>query len=143
MISDSALPASFHELVSLFDNALSEVRFPGVDADVLRTHQADVAKAEDAVREAEGALAEARLALREREQAALDRAERALSYLRVFATDDETVAGAIAGLSLSRPVLALNGDATRRRGRPRKTVGDLLPLSEMETEQPTLSMVSP
>lgn len=124
MISDeknnSLLPRAYFTLVSLFEGPLSALRFPGVDAAVLRRHQEEVELGAQAVAKAEEAWRLAKADLLAKQQQAVERGERALSYLRVCAADDAVVAEQIAGLSMMAAPVAVHGDGAKRRGRPRK-----------------------
>ena len=119
-MNSQTLPPSFASLSAILSD--QNLTFPGLDAAVLQAHDAEVAAAEQEVRRAEQALADARDRLRACEIAALEKGERALSYLRVFAADNDAVAAAISGVALTRTVAkVLAADAPRRgRGRPRK-----------------------
>jgi hypothetical protein len=121
-------------LLGLFEGPLRAVRFPDVDAEVLkaladavRSSARDVAAARDALVAAQTALRAAEQALVADELALRERCTRALAYARVYATTaDPSIRDAVATLDL--PPAAPPGAPPfaaappRRRGRPRKVV---------------------
>ncbi len=125
------------KLLELY-SAQEALRFPDLDADVLRAHLGRVKERHLDVLRAEAGLLAARAAF-EQEQDALARiAQRAAAYLRVYAEGDEALSLQVEALSLPRPrrvarpaapqVELAPGEVApeapveppRKRGRPRK-----------------------
>lgn len=119
-------------LLAVFEGPLAAVRFPDVDAEVLkglatavRSSARQVAAARDAMLAAQAALGSAERSLVADEQALRERCARALAYARVFAaTAEPSVRDAVASIDVpgaAPPVAPPHAAAPRRRGRPRKT----------------------
>lgn len=144
------IPAPIAQLLGLFDGPLQEVRFPGIDREVLHAHADDVRAKAAALEEARAALERARAALDEGHKELHKTAEQALAYAKVFATGDEALSAELEALSLAPDKRGdKRGDKkTRERRRaaepraekkapqpaPKKT-GLELPLVKQEGEQ--------
>lgn len=107
------LPPTTKGLLDLFHGPLRDVRFP--DADVERLELAIVAArdAAVAVAHAEASLAAAREALADKERGIRAETERALAYVRVYATERPELRASLEAMTARAPAA--------RRGRPRKT----------------------
>jgi hypothetical protein len=119
------VPASFLELLALFDGPLAEVRFPDVDGPLLVGIRADVEAAASRVLDLEEQLGAARSALAERQDVMAQKAQRALSYARIFADGDAALLARLDAIVLSRarstaPAAPVLTPAGKRRGRPPK-----------------------
>jgi hypothetical protein len=127
--------------LDLFAEALPDVRFPDVSADLLNAKAEAVAARADAVREARDALAEAEAALATEKAGLTDLAGKALAYARVYAEGRPQ-------LKERLDAIALGGaePAARKRGRPKKrdrdetsassTPAPGLPFERAEAEEP-------
>ncbi|WNG43178.1 hypothetical protein F0U60_02995 [Archangium minus] len=132
--NDPISPA-MRALLEVFSTELSEVKFPDVDAEVLEEAASRVRAQAEAVAKAQAALEAARQALGESQEALLQKGQRALSYARVFAEEDEALSTKLEAISLpkaarkgARPEGAVAAEAAqneesapRRRGRPPKS----------------------
>ncbi|QRK11666.1 hypothetical protein JQX13_17305 [Archangium violaceum] len=132
--NDPISPA-MRALLEVFSTELSEVKFPDVDAEVLEEAASRVRAQAEAVAKAQAALEAARQALGESQEALLQKGQRALSYARVFAEEDEALSTKLEAISLPRAArkgvrpeggvaaeAAQNEEsAPRRRGRPPKS----------------------
>jgi len=78
-------PALAKQVIDLYANELSDVRFPDLDLTDLLQLQADLHAAQLELEGIEAALAEARQVIEVRSHTLIAKAERALSYARVFA----------------------------------------------------------
>lgn len=113
------------ELLEVFSTELSEVKFPDMDAGVLKEAVERVKEKAEAVAKAQAALEEAKQALGESQEALQQKGQRALAYARVFAEGDAALSTKLEALHLTRPVRkeAAQGEesAPKRRGRPPKS----------------------
>ncbi len=118
-------------VLSLYEEALRDVRFPDVDLALLVASRDALSAAQREVEALEAALSAARDVVRAK-GAALDAAtDRALAYARVFAEGNETLTARLR--DLGRPLVpsdaAVEARPPRRRGRPPKSAkgeGDAL-----------------
>lgn len=133
--NDPISPA-LQELLKLFGQELSQVKFPDLDRGVLEEAAARVKEKAEAVAKAQAALEAARQSLFESQEALLQKGQRALAYARIFSEEDAELSAKLDGISLPRPVrkapraegvMALEAPAVqaeesapRRRGRPPK-----------------------
>jgi hypothetical protein len=133
--SDPISPA-LQDLLKLFGQELSAVKFPDLDRAVLEEAAERVKEKAEEVARAQAALEAARQSLYESQEALLQKGQRALAYARIFAEDDTELSAKLDGISLPRPVrkaprmegaTALEApsvqseeSAPRRRGRPPK-----------------------
>ncbi len=107
------------EVLALFDDALSEVRFPDVDAEVLDALMQHVHEAHAEVEHAERALEAAR-ARRAGHIEALDAVVlRALAYARVFSEGDPSVRERVQSIDRDHGAAPAAAPAGKR-GRPKK-----------------------
>ncbi|MFO0713145.1 MAG: hypothetical protein U0353_25035 [Sandaracinus sp.] len=133
-----------HDVLELFEGPLGEVRFPDADRASL-TQLADAAnEAQCEVEALEAALEAARARARAAQETLGDHASRALAYARVFAMGQPSLENAVSAVRTSARTEsrerdtkspsssgAIEGEAPRRRGRPRKSVGEpMLPIDE-------------
>ena len=103
------------QLLDLFHGPLRDVRFPDADAERLGAAVDAVAAAGDALAHAEAAVEAARSVVADKRRIVAQETERALAYVRVYATDRPDLRAALEALTARPP--------TRRgRGRPRKIV---------------------
>jgi chromosome condensin MukBEF ATPase and DNA-binding subunit MukB len=134
-------PALARQVIDLYAEELSEVRFPDLDLSALLYAQAELNAAQVEVERAEAELADKRAQLEERSQALLAKSERALAYARVFAQGDQQLAPRIADIgrrksgSAALHVLDNTADAAapKRRGRKPKTEAPEELFGESET----------
>lgn len=95
-------PQAVQAVLELFQGPLAELRFGDVDAKRLESLANEVELAAAAVQEQEAQLAELRLTLSERQDALLSLAQRALSYARVYAENDDALSASLNAISLPR-----------------------------------------
>ena len=127
---DPISPA-LHALLTLFSEELSDVKFPGLDGEVLEHAAGEVKERAVELARAQAALDDARRALQESQELLLQRGQRALSYARVYAEDDAVLTGRLDAINLPRPLRrtaraegseaagsTADDSAPRRRGRP-------------------------
>lgn len=95
------IPAGAGALVALFEER-AELRFPELDAEVLREAVSEVDQAFKAAARLEAELERAREALAARQDAFLAKAQRALAYAKVFAEEDPALADRLAQVILPR-----------------------------------------
>jgi hypothetical protein len=110
-------------LLEVFARELSGVKFPDVDAAVLKEAAERVKEKAQAVERAREALEEARRVLAEGQEALRQKGQRALAYARVYAEDDAELSAKLEAIHLARPARkeeAAQGEesAPKRRGRP-------------------------
>jgi hypothetical protein len=133
--SDPISPA-LQDLLKLFGQELSTVKFPDLDRAVLEEAAERVKEKAEEVARAQAALEAARQALYESQEALLQKGQRALAYARIFAEDDTELSAKLDDISLPRPVrkaprmegapapeapsVQSEESAPRRRGRPPK-----------------------
>jgi hypothetical protein len=126
------IPAFVHGVLGLFGGPLADVRFPDID-------RASLEALAQGCCDAQAALESARARTRAAQEALGDRAQRALAYARVFALGQPELEEALSslrapgkGATQEREAKAasssglLEGEAPRRRGRPRKVSGEPL-----------------
>lgn len=124
----SPVPGSIQSLVQLFQDELSGVKFPDVDADVLEKAVEKVRSASIALAEAEAIVEAAREQLTDAQEALFHKGQRALAYARVFAEEDAALAAKLDSLALPRTQRKIRNELTsgevqqpKRRGRPPKS----------------------
>ncbi len=108
--------------IRLFDE-LQGVRFPDLDANVLRAATEELVARQSIVESAESTLQLERAELLRESEAVLKKTQRAQAYLRVYAESDPALAAKVEALCATLPSAALSAEppqAPRRRGRPRK-----------------------
>ena len=128
-----AVSAPLRALLELFAAELAEVKFPELDAQILRGAAEEVSARAEALSRAETALERARVELGEAQEALLQKGHRALAYARIFAEDRPELTARVEAITLPRgarkPTRALDPlapaeaeaeTAPRRRGRPPK-----------------------
>jgi hypothetical protein len=116
------VPTFALQVLELFDGPLRDVRFPEATGDLLVAAAEDVRSAQAAVDAAGEALSAARARLDEKQRALQHRSERALAYARIYAED---VAELRARLETITPPTT-RGSGRRGPGRPpRETTNDL------------------
>ncbi len=116
--------APLRALLALYADELRDVRFPGIDVDVLGAAADDVQVAFDDVTRLEAALAEAQAQLAGTQEKLLAKAGRAVAYGRVFAIGNDELMARIDSIALPRVdagrgrlQLAAVVDVPKRRGR--------------------------
>lgn len=116
------IPTEARAALELFGQELREVRFPDLDGALLEACAQEVRDAQLEVECIEAALEQARAVVRERAQVLALKAQRALSYARIFAADNEELSTRIAELDgQARPApSSSNAEPGKKRGRPRK-----------------------
>ncbi|WP_224372019.1 hypothetical protein [Hyalangium versicolor] len=136
--NDPISPA-LQDLLKLFGQELSQVKFPEMDRAVLEQAAERVKEKAEEVARAQAALEAARQSLYESQEALLQKGQRALAYARIFAEEDAELSAKLDAISLPRPArkapraegaMALEAPAVqaeesapRRRGRPPKARG--------------------
>jgi hypothetical protein len=132
MLSDGPIAPDIAQLIQLF-RAQVDLRFPGLDAEVLQAALVQVMDPHEAVLRAEAELQTARAALENEQEALLKVAQRAHAYLSVYAETDEQLAPKVSAISLPRLRRGLRVESTpgasedlsspapKKRGRPRKS----------------------
>lgn len=123
------IPAFEHAVLALFEGKLSTVGFPGVDRTTLLDAARTTNEAQLLVEAAERELERARRDLGERAAELGKLTKRALSYARVLAEDDPSLAETLEGLA---PRAAEAVRAPRKR-RTRNDATAMLP--ELTTEE--------
>ena len=143
-MSEAVSPA-VRSVLDLYAAELAPVKFPDLDADILRAAAALATQRAEEMAQAESALEKARTGVVEAQDALLLKAHRALAYAKVFAEEDPALTAKIEAIALPRtprrqllrgfeplaPVGAsppaeatsapiAGGAAPRRRGRPPK-----------------------
>ena len=95
-------PTLARQVIDLYADELTEVRFPDLDLSALLDAQAELHAAQLDVESLETELANKRAELELRSQALLAKAERALAYARIFAQGDEALAPRLAEIGRRR-----------------------------------------
>ncbi|MFO0724252.1 MAG: hypothetical protein U1E65_10745 [Myxococcota bacterium] len=108
-------------VLTLFEEAGEMLKFPDVDAAILATSSAELAKAKEAVARAERALDEARGLLRDQQQSLQQLAARGLAYARIYADTHAAVRERMDELLGGEGPSAASKEPTvpKRRGRPK------------------------
>ena len=131
------------KLIQLFSEE-PLLKFPDLDAAVLREAAARVEKRSEKLKEVEAALLVAQGSLEEEQEALVRKAQRAHAYLRVFSENDAALSSKVDSIVLPRgpkasaPASPVEGEPTpKKRGRPRKVApsGDSLFSGEAEPAQ--------
>jgi hypothetical protein len=123
---EGTLSSFARDVLALFSDTLSDLRFPDVDGDRLELAASELEQAQDEVESAEAALEAARAKRDEANHALEALARKALAYARVFADSDPELAAkveAIGGARSSAPGQEQRS-AIKRRGRPKKEAGE-------------------
>jgi truncated hemoglobin YjbI len=120
--SHDPVPPFAREVLSLFREALAEVRFPSVDREVLESAAEAACAAQVEVEQLERTLADARARVVARVEALTELSQRALAYARIFAETDEALAEEVERIAHSQRVSVTGSE--KRRGRPRKKTQD-------------------
>ncbi len=110
------------EVLALFSEALSEVRFPDIDAAVLASGAEGLRAVQRDVEILEIRLDAAREIVAAQSEALNAQAQRALAYARVYADTAPDVARRVAEVGQHGAATASGPAALKRRGRPRKPV---------------------
>ena len=133
------IPALSHEVLALYREALSELRFPDLDLAALESMRSSLEAAQCEVERVERELEAARAVVAARTEALLGRSQRALAYAKVFAQGDEALSARVAQVGARTTVTSVRDVAARRsatvvegavegapkkRGRPRKVDSD-------------------
>ncbi len=103
MQDPNLVPEPISKLIDVFEAQLPEVEFPGITAASLREQADTVDAAAEALARAESNLRELRTRHAEAYGALKTSAERGLGYAKVYASDDEALTEALAGIELRRP----------------------------------------
>ena len=115
--------APIRQLLELFSDALSEVRFPDLDAEILGAAVTDVEEGAEDVTRLEAELSAAKAALEERHDALLAKAQRGLAYARIFADGQADLLSQVEAVTLPNKraakaaVAAAVAEPPKRRGR--------------------------
>jgi hypothetical protein len=133
--NDPISPA-LQDLLKLFAQELSSVKFPDLDRERLEEAAQRVQEKAEVVARAQAALEAARQSLYESQEALLQKGQRALAYARIFAEEDAELSAKLDDISLPRPLrkaprsegavaleapaMQADDSAPRRRGRPPK-----------------------
>jgi len=112
------VPSLAHDVLALFEDALSGVRFPDLDHERLAHMAAAARAAQLELERLEAELLQAQARVAEHAAALLACAERGLSYARVFAQGDDALSARVAQLG-SKPASAARREEPAKR-RPRK-----------------------
>ena len=119
--SQDPTPMFARQVIELYADALSEVRFPDLDLDTLRSARDELQSAQLQLDAIESEMQRSRSAV-EAQAVALDAlADRALAYARVYAGQDGALATRIADMGRKRAAPASSGAAPKRRGRAPKS----------------------
>jgi hypothetical protein len=151
--AENPVPAPIQSLLAIFEEHLKDVHFPGVDFDALQEAAGEVRGKSAEVARLEAELAAARGTLSTAQETLLHKAQRALSYAKVFAEEDETVirkleeigrlgtrrlprtdaassssamAATVSAPATSPEETAETGETPRRRGRPKAKPAGML-----------------
>jgi hypothetical protein len=117
--SDS-IPLFAQEVISLYAEAMPEVRFPDLDLEVLENTATELRTALLSVERATAELAAARAAAQQQSELLEVRTARALSYARVFAEGNALLTERIVALGRSKSSTVAPSASPKKRGRPRK-----------------------
>jgi hypothetical protein len=117
--SDS-IPLFAREVISLYAEAMPEVRFPDLDLEVLESTAAELRTALLSVERATAELAAARSAAQQYSELLEVRTARALSYARVFAEGNALLTERIVALGRSESATVAQSPPPKKRGRPKK-----------------------
>lgn len=120
--SHDPVPTFAREVLTLFRGALSEVRFPSLDREVLESAAEAAYAAQAEVEQLERTLAEARARVAARVEALTELSQRALAYARIFAESDEALTLEVERIAQSQRATVAGSE--KRRGRPRKKTQD-------------------
>lgn len=118
-----SMPPFARDVLELFARQLPELKFPGVDVEVLRAHAAELAEAQAEVERVEGQLEQARAEAAIRAVTLTTMAQRALAYARIYAEGDAELEAQVAEIAERRGGQAAEAPAGRRR-RARRSDGD-------------------
>jgi hypothetical protein len=100
-MSDPISPA-VRAVLDLFAGELAAVKFPDLDAGILRAAAEAATLRAEQLSQAEAALDQARAQLGEAQEALLLKAHRALAYAKVFAEENAALASQLESLTLPR-----------------------------------------
>ncbi len=103
----SPVPDNIHDFIGLYASQFPELRFPELDLTVLEQGVRGVESAQGRVAEAEAALEAARADLNEAMTELSHKAYRALSFLKLYAQDDEEALARLDAVVLARPTRRL------------------------------------
>jgi hypothetical protein len=112
MSTPNPIPANVQAVIELFDEALEDVTFPGVDQHTFLGHM-DAVRAQAAeIEAARVALEDARRALDVQRSALMEHARLGLAYAQIFAQGDAELLARVESICLE--------DATSQRGKKRR-----------------------
>lgn len=137
-LQSDSIPGFAQQVIALYTDALSEVRFPDLDLEVLENTAADLRNALLSVERATAELDAARAAAQQHGELLEARAERALSYARVFAQGNGPLSERIAAIGRSQSAPMTEVTPPKKRGRPKKNTAidtSLFEVEPMSTEQ--------
>lgn len=97
------VPQEALEVIELFEAHGDALRFPDLDAVVLKGFAKETADAAAVLRETEAALSHARQAHRDATERVLAQARRAVAYARIYAEGDPELSEALDQVALARP----------------------------------------
>jgi hypothetical protein len=129
--SDS-IPLIAQEVISLYAEAMPDVRFPDLDLEVLEKTATELRTALLSVERATAELAAARSAAQQQSALLEARTARALSYARVFAEGDALLTERIVALGRSTSATVAQSAPPKKRGRPKKNAAADTSLFEAE-----------
>jgi hypothetical protein len=102
MTVQDPVAAPIRALLELFVGELALVKFPELDAEVLRDAAGQVSSRSEALARAEAAVERARVELGEAQETLQQKAQRALAYARIYAEDQPELAGKLEDITLPR-----------------------------------------
>lgn len=118
--ANDSIPLFAREVISLYAEAMPDVRFPDLDLEVLESAAADLRTALLSVERATAELEAARSAAQQMSELLEARTARALSYARVFAEGDALLTERIVALGRSKSATVAQSAPSKKRGRPKK-----------------------
>jgi hypothetical protein len=122
-LSHEPMPPFARDVLELFARQLPDLKFPGVDLEVLRAHAAELAEAQAEVERVEAELEQARAEAAIRAVTLTTVAQRALAYARIYAEGDAELGAQVAEIAERRGGAAAEPPAGKRR-RARRNEGD-------------------
>jgi hypothetical protein len=111
------VPSLAHEVITLFADALADVRFPDLDSERLEQLAAGARAAQLELERAEDALLQAQTRVAEHAAVLLAAAERGLAYARVFAQGDDALSERLAQLGSKPASTGRREEPVKRRAR--------------------------
>lgn len=145
-LSTEPVPAPVQQLLTLFTGPLHDVRFPGIDAEVLEQLRQDVLQHAERVETQRHAWEAAKQALESEQKRLTETAERALAYAKIFAQSDTQLQDALGQIEAAwgqrAPARVREGKKSGRRkggaAESAQPAGLELPLDAVAPEAPML-----